>query len=125
MAKSNLEGKGLFGLYVTAHHQSKSEQEPGDRTEAEPWRDAAYWLAPQFAYMTQDPLSSGDTTHNGLASSTSITEGRKMAHGLLTGQSDIRLFSVEVPSSQMTMACVKLAQNQHKMYLTHPSTYSF
>jgi hypothetical protein len=56
--------------------------------------------------------TAGVTTHHELGSPTSIINQENASIGLTTGQFGGDIFSIEVPSSKMTLACVKLIKNQ-------------
>jgi hypothetical protein len=78
-----------------------------------PWRGAAYWLAHHvlislLAYKTQDHQPKGGSTHTGLGPPPSIDV--KMHYRLVgsAGLSYENIFSIEVLSSQRTLARVTL-----------------
>ena len=72
-------------FHTIVHHWKKSGQELLNRAKnwrqelmQRPWRGAAYWLAPHglvslISYKIQDHQPRDGTTHNGLSSTTSIT----------------------------------------------------
>ena len=99
------------------------------------------WPLPQFLPLGSACASSltslqgsprSNTVHNELDSYIDI-QARQYPTDLLMGQSNGRIFSVAVPPSQMTLACVKLKNkiNQHsvKFRLSNPymkcSVFSF
>lgn len=99
-----------FGLQVTVHHLGNPWQEI---TEAKPQRNVAYWLAlcgllsllfiyvgpfAQRLYYPQRPRSPTSSINQGKYST-------DMGH-----ESDGGCPSIEVPSSQMIVVCVKLAK---------------
>ena len=112
MTGSTLERRG----FMSVHSCSPSRREVGSGgTEAETMEVAAYWLAPHgllslLSYITQDHLPRDGTAHSGLSPPTPIINQEKGSPAMPTGQSDGGMFSVEVLSSQMTMACVELTK---------------
>lgn len=73
-----------------------------------PWRHATYWLAPHgplslFSYTTRNHLHRGGTAHCGLGPLYQSLI-RKMPHRVPVSRLVGGIFSVEVPSSQMTLA---------------------
>ena len=75
-----------------------------------PWRSAAYCLAPHgllslLSYRTQDHQPRDGTTHSGLGlPHQSLIKKMPLHTAHLYGG----IFSLEAPSSLMTLACVKL-----------------
>jgi len=66
-----------------------------------------------MACVTQDLLIKGATAHNDLDHSLSIILIKKCSTNSLTGQSDGNNSPTEVPSSQITLVCVKLTEVYH------------
>ena len=74
-----------------------------------PWRDAAYWLISHdlislFSFKTQNHQPRNGHTHNGLGPPPLITNSKNAL------QLDLMeaFFSINVPSLQITPACIKL-----------------
>lgn len=75
--KSNLGRQGLFSLELTVSPSRREVKEATRRNELKlrPWRNAAYWLAPQnlLSFLIQARiLPRGSTTHSGLGPLTLI-----------------------------------------------------
>jgi hypothetical protein len=111
MTKSNLKREGLISLTVLHYNSSISQESQsrdlGTDTNTEAMEDAAYWLAPHgllslLLYTSQDYFPRVPS-HQWAGPSHINHSSRKYP----TGQSDRGIFSIEVPSSQMT-AWVKL-----------------
>lgn len=74
-------------------------------------RNAVFWLAPQSLLSllfctTQENLPRDVTTHRGLGPPTSIINEESAPSDLPTYQSYGNIFSIEIPSFQVTIACV-------------------
>lgn len=80
-----------------------------------PWRNTADLIAPPWLAQpgTQACLARGGPAHSRLGHPTSVIN---QENGLQpTGQSERGNFSVDVHSSQITLACVKLTKNRKRM----------
>lgn len=117
MAKSNL-ARNTFILFTVSHSNPSLKEVRAETTLAgtwrqkltqRPWRRAAYCLASlclisMLSYSTQ-PRDA--TTHSELVTPTSIINQEHCSPGLPTGQSDGSIFSAAIPSSQMSLPCLK------------------
>lgn len=66
-------------------------------------------------YTTQDHLSRGSATHRGQGPPTPFVNQENASQATcLQGQLDGSRFSLEVPSSQITLASVKLTKTNHQ-----------
>lgn len=87
-------------------------------TEAEA-REKHYLLTPQgllslLSYIQYCHMLRGGTIHGGLCPSTSIINQKNAPTDLAVGQSNRDNSSSEVPSSQVTLACIQLTKtDQH------------
>jgi hypothetical protein len=72
--------------------------------------NAVYWIVHGWlsllSYPTQHHLPRGGTTYSGLGPPISISNQENVPKGLSTVQSDEGTFSIVIPSSHMTLACV-------------------
>jgi hypothetical protein len=80
---------------------------------------AACWLYPHCllslsSFSAQEYLLMGGAVCSGLHSSTAKHELRICPKGLSMGQYDEDIFSIKISSSQMTVACIKLMNNNSK-----------
>lgn len=76
----------------------------------------AYWFALHvlftlFSYKTQDHLPSNDTIHSEWGPPLTLPGEENTLTALPTSQSDRGIFSIEVPSSPVTLACFKVTKN--------------
>ena len=115
MGKSNLGRQGFISLTVSYDSSSSKAVRAGTWKQElmqRPWREAAYWLAfhgllSLLSNRTQGHQLRGSTTRKAqaLPQQTLIKKMTyRFAYSLILGG----IFLVEVPSSQMTLACVKL-----------------
>jgi hypothetical protein len=99
-----------------------------------PWRSAAGWLALHslltlLSYTIQKHLPRVVLPPMDLAL-THKSQSRQYPIGMLTFKSDKGIFSTEVPSSRITLACVKLNKkggkkaNQQKCILSELDTHT-
>jgi hypothetical protein len=82
-----------------------------------PWRGAVYWLAPHgllrlLSYRTQNHQPRGGTTHKGLGPPPSTTNEEGALQTCSQPGSYGGIFSIDAPSSLMTVAYVELILNQ-------------
>ena len=124
MTKKHLRGgKTAFVLHALLmnDHKEKPRLEPGDETEAETVTE--HWLligSPSVLGLpsntTQDHLPWDGTTHSRQGPPISIINQKKVPTALPADQSHVSNSSVEVPSSQVTLICVRLKEtNQHRV----------
>lgn len=121
MTKTNLWRKGLILAYMS-HSQFITRGRQGRILEAgtlwgKAWEEQAERLVPTrsqnlLSYSIKDHQPRSDTTQGEPRSLTS-TVNHKMNQGLPAGHSDGSIFPADVPSSQMTVACVKLTKLAH------------
>lgn len=80
-------------------------------SEVEMEKDLAYflWLAQLLSYITQDELLRDNSTHSGLSNPISITN-QENAPQYAHRHSDWCNFSIELPSTQVTLVFVKLTK---------------
>lgn len=82
-----------------------------------PWTYALTSTPRALFYSTQDHLPRGSTNHSGMdPPKSTLIQKNPHPSNLFTGQCDGGIFSVEGPSSQMTLACIKLAKTANKCY---------
>ena len=112
--QSNL-WRNEFIWLVSPHYSSSSKQVRqelewvgtwGQKLIQRSWRSAGYWLAPCGLLSL---ISNRSLNHQPMSSSAYHDQPsiKRMHHRLPTGQSG-SIFSVEGPSSQMTVACIIL-----------------
>ena len=117
MVKSNSGRRGFRWLTDNSLVRKAKASTQRQELRQGPWRSAAYRLAvcgllSLLSHTTQDHPSRGGTTHRRLGPPTSVINQEKAPTGMPTGQVDRGISSVEVPSSQTTLTCIKLIQKQ-------------
>lgn len=114
--QSNLGKSGfIWGVhhFIIEESQGRNLEAGSDAEAMEEYclQACSSWLAQPSSYRTKDHQPRDGTTHRGLGPPIFIIN-KKMCTHLRRGQSDRGCFSVEAPSSQMTLACVKLTKSQ-------------
>lgn len=105
MTKATVGGKGVFQLSPSLEEVRAGTQ----GTDLQAGADTTF-------FTNQDHLPRPDTSHHGLDSSVPIIkQSRKCSTSQFCGAT----FSVEVHSSQMTSACVKLTKARQYRGLSH------
>lgn len=122
MIENNLGMKGFISTYslfhITVHHQGMSKQQLIQNHEGVPLTGLLL-LAFSVSFLIQPRI-----TCPGLVLTTVIrvfphrSLMKKMPHtnwvGLLTDQSDVDMFSIVIPSYQVTLVCIKLSTKQNR-----------
>lgn len=105
---------GLFGLHLLGHNPLREayagtqRKNLEARTETETREECYFsWLIWLF-FSYSLGLTTSDNDPGGLEPPRSIINKENASTNLSKGQSDGGLFSVEIPSSQLTLAYVKL-----------------
>lgn len=107
MIKSVLGKKGFTSSYSTLHRLGKARQELKQR----PGRSDAYWITQEgllslLSYSIQEQKSRDGITHSQLSPPTSIISQESILLVSLVGD----IFSIEIPSSKMTLVPGKLTE---------------
>lgn len=82
-----------------------------------PWKVAVYWLILHgflslLSFSTQNHQPRGSTGHSFLSPPASIVSLENVPHICPQVNFGGGIFSIEVPSSQMRLTCIKLTKNQ-------------
>lgn len=101
MTISRLGRKGFILLAVAVHHRGKPRQEVKQELMQRPRRNAAFYLLLRDLLNLLSQHKLGWNTHNEPATSV-----RKWPTDLPIAKTDGGIFSIVVPSSQVTLACV-------------------
>lgn len=107
MTKSNLRQTGFISAYRSTSQSIIKGKKLEAGADAEAMRGVPLTglllMASSTCFLTALRIQ-----HSGLGPSTTITHHEHVPTGLLTGQSSGSIFTIEVPFSNMTPACVVL-----------------